>query len=879
MRTHYPVDVILWGDSLPTFAWQHGETIGTVKVALGFFGSSVFEFADCPRGAASGFNTNQFNGLPLGWYVADQHPIEGRQGYTPDGVLWDVLNERTDPDALGWTRHEFCMAGTTVYEDQDSFGVWADGIADPGDDNWSGMWASTDQHGCVFHELMANPPTGRITTLGSIGHNDFVIQGHTGRGLTFDPPATSVASTIADNLADGLVAIGRAFDRLCEGSVAEHVLISSPRWPFDDLDRQSPLAIAPTPPYGYHATGVPDDEYQPPYTAPHQLQEITFPPPNEDYPGFAQEIWMGIHFQDQWVAEDSVHRRGWFDHWWADNNWPSFVSFFNPTAGGAWAAAHAYSNSFLSQFHSLGYRAAFGTANLKSDTVAPLAELAIDGGHQAAEAQLVSEGIPWRYIPGWDSMPAWAGTGPNYPHGHKSLWFDGIHMKEAAAIHWNGYLLDRWFNESIHKRITVQLSARRPLPALEARRDDVELEARRPDTSLSMFRQATRFFRLIGDVLVAFTDLTDVTGPFEPGQVAVFDGTDWEGLDLFRGFASTSFIYNSSGVQEGTRYNDWADLMTAVGDIAYGGTRSILFEQDETIPTAGMPVDGWDLNGAGFTGVPGSSPSAGTSKVITFPDGCKLKNPGVEFLAHGLIFHSTSTSWVVDLGGTGRSIYLTNDALICSQQAAFFRVSATSGLVLFSIRLGAGIRRPSELGLGGGDYESVNITGSPSVCLIAEPIGYSNLGDNVLRSVTYQANLAVDVTAGEWIITVDDPSGFAVGGQVVLDDGVNSETHIVGTVDGNDIHFAGETPLANSYAAATPTTVSQPRGMLRIVQSPAANTAEGNTQTNLTGGLYVVNQALSSNVAYTPAVEADWVSPPSTVAQALDAIAAAVGPI
>lgn len=534
MRSHYPIDVILWGDSLPTFSWQHGETIGNVKVALGFFGSSVFEFADCPRGAAAGFNTNPLNGLPLGWYVADQHPIEGRQGYTPDGVLWDVLGERADPDELGFVRHEFCMAGTTVYESQDSFGVWADGIADPGDDNWSGMWTSVDQHGCVFHELMANPPTGRITTLGSIGHNDLVIQGHTGRGLTFDPPATSVAATIADDLAEGLVAIGRAFDRLTEGTVAEHVLISSPRWPFDDLERQSPLAIGPTPPFGYHATGVPDDEYLPPYLGPHQLAEIQFPPPNESYPGFAQEIWMGLHFQDQWVAEDSVHRRGWYDHWWADNNWSSFVSFFNPTPGGAWAAAHAYSNSFLSQFHSLGYRAAFGTANLKSDTVAPLAEQAIDGGHQAAEAQLQSEGIAWRYIPGWDSMPVWAGTGPIYPHGHKSLWFDGIHMKEAAAIYWVLFLLDAWFDQSIHRRLTVQLAGRRPDPVVvAARRDSVDLAGLRPDVAIARMRQATRFFRLIGDYVPEFRDLTDVDwASFATGETPVYDGTNLVGRRL-----------------------------------------------------------------------------------------------------------------------------------------------------------------------------------------------------------------------------------------------------------------------------------------------------------------------------------------------------------
>ncbi len=486
MRTHHPVDVILWGDSLPTYCWQHGETIGTVSIALGLFGASVFPLLDCPRGAASGYNTNAFNGLPLGWYVADGHPIEGKQGYTTDGVLWDVLNEYTDPDWLEWTRHEFCLAGTTVY-DEISYGIWTDGIADPGQNNWSGMWASTDQHGCVFWELMSNPPTGRITTLGSIGHNDWVVRGHSGGGFTIDPPRPDIPLEVADLLADGLVTIGRAFDRLITVP-AEHVLISSPNWPLDDLTRQTELhpggkTISPAPTGGYHID-VPDDEYLTPYLAPNELAEITFPPASEFTPGFAQELWAGIHLIEQWVAEDSIHRRTWYDHWWADNNWSGFLGFFYPTPGAAWAAAYAYSNSFVSQFHSLGYRAAFGTANFASDLYNNHAQSAVNGGHQAAETQLVSEGINWRYIPGWDSMPVWEGTGPNYPHGHKSLWFDGVHMKEAAAIYWNRYLIDRWFDTSIHKRLVVPVSARRP---------DFGLSAERPDTTFAVERQSTRF--------------------------------------------------------------------------------------------------------------------------------------------------------------------------------------------------------------------------------------------------------------------------------------------------------------------------------------------------------------------------------------------------
>lgn len=353
----------------------------------------------------------------------------------------------------------------------------------------------------------------------------------------------------------------------------------------------------------------------------------------------------------------------------------------------------------------------------------------------------------------------------------------------------------------------------------------------------------------------ALGDLSDVEGPFADDDLAIFNEAEgkWQGIGLIRGLPSTSFIFNSDGPRSGTRFNDWAELMDASGDVAYGGDRFILFEQPEStaMTTVDMPVGGWDLNGLGWQGLAGSSPSAGTGVQLTLPDGFKLVNAGVDFAKNGLLIYTQSSEPVIDIGGSGRSFYLSNDAIICSQQCEFFRVSATSGLVLFSIRLGAGIRRPSEVGIEGGDYESVNITGSPSFCLTAEPIGYSNIGDNVFRSVSYTTDLAVDVSSGVFTITVDNADPITVGNPVTISDGVHSETHIVGNVEGDVIYFAGETLLADGYAASA-TTVTQHRGMLRVVQSPAANTAEGNTQTNLTGGYYVVNQALAANIAADP---------------------------
>lgn len=94
------------------------------------------------------------------------------------------------------------------------------------------------------------------------------------------------------------------------------------------------------------------------------------------------------------------------------------------------------------------------------------------------------------------------------------------------------------------------------------------------------------------------------------------------------------FIYKSTGSQVGNRFNNWANLMTAIA--RQEGAKTIYFEQDETIPSGSWNLDyvtlkgnGNEYNAGGFT--------------ITFGDNTTIsswKNPSF----NSLLLKSTSTT-------------------------------------------------------------------------------------------------------------------------------------------------------------------------------------------------------------------------------------------
>jgi hypothetical protein len=94
--------------------------------------------------------------------------------------------------------------------------------------------------------------------------------------------------------------------------------------------------------------------------------------------------------------------------------------------------------------------------------------------------------------------------------------------------------------------------------------------------------------------VAALDDLTDVhVATAVEGDRLVFDGADWVAAPA----EYVQFVYNSSGAQEGNRFNDWSDLMGALNGLA--GPKLILFEQNETIPAGAWNLDNVTLRGNG----------------------------------------------------------------------------------------------------------------------------------------------------------------------------------------------------------------------------------------------------------------------------------------
>jgi hypothetical protein len=100
--------------------------------------------------------------------------------------------------------------------------------------------------------------------------------------------------------------------------------------------------------------------------------------------------------------------------------------------------------------------------------------------------------MSWGYIRGWDCLPVWEGTGPNYPHGNKHYWIDGIHIKESAAKIWLDLLIANWFEESIHRRLVVEVPVRRPENEWMTERGEHKWEMRRPPDQLVSVRPETQ---------------------------------------------------------------------------------------------------------------------------------------------------------------------------------------------------------------------------------------------------------------------------------------------------------------------------------------------------------------------------------------------------
>lgn len=298
---------------------------------------------------------------------------------------------------------------------------------------------------------------------------------------------------------------------------------------------------------------------------------------------------------------------------------------------------------------------------------------------------------------------------------------------------------------------------------------------------------------------------------------------DVSGLDLDlinAGFPSTTFIYNSSGSQTGTRFNSWSDLMSAIALTQYGGPRNILFEQDETIPAGTYDLTDITLLGNGI----GITQSATLTIAVTFDDGCTLTN---DILRGG-------NGITMVYGGTGYLMDGTDDHEAAKQIILSDRASAITSVLATGAFVGlgsSGATNPCS-----GELQIVMAKGEVNA------IGGDGFGFNPLvRCLT-------DVAGTRGIVIVDNAEGsIFIDSFIAVDGANNASVTIYQNSSTTDVVFAQD--------VFTTTAAGPGPGVL-------------NTPTISIG-------SNATRMAYTPTTAGDWGSSvPTTIQEALDTLAA-----
>jgi hypothetical protein len=219
----------------------------------------------------------------------------------------------------------------------------------------------------------------------------------------------------------------------------------------------------------------------------------------------------------------------------------------------------------------------------------------------------------------------------------------------------------------------------------------------------------------------------DLDGREEPDAHPISAITGLQGA-LDNASGGTAFIYDSSGAQNGNRYNDWEELIVALA-AAPEGPKIVQFRQDETIP-AGE----WDLSGATLSGYRPAT-TFGALTVVTFADGCSLVNVSGDIAQDGLILHSASTAPVIELEGPG-TWFLNRDAICTSTAAPVISVNTPTGALSFLVlNRGWGFTAPSGLGVTGDDEPSLLVEGDGMLALVG-PAGVAFLADDQITGTT-----------------------------------------------------------------------------------------------------------------------------------------------
>lgn len=195
------------------------------------------------------------------------------------------------------------------------------------------------------------------------------------------------------------------------------------------------------------------------------------------------------------------------------------------------------------------------------------------------------------------------------------------------------------------------------------------------------------------------------------------------------------FIYKSTGAQANNRYNSWSDLMTAI--TKQEGFKTIVFEQDETIPAGAWNLDYVTLKGNG------AEYSAG-GYTITFGDSTTISSWLTPSFSSLLLKSTSTTGHICTFTGAFTLLCESVSNVQSSATYEFFASSYTGQNVI-------GLRNSARWSLiGGSTTPLMKFTGVGATVILSRGDG-SVVNNNTFSSSTSVTFIDIVASANQAI--------------------------------------------------------------------------------------------------------------------------------
>lgn len=207
--------------------------------------------------------------------------------------------------------------------------------------------------------------------------------------------------------------------------------------------------------------------------------------------------------------------------------------------------------------------------------------------------------------------------------------------------------------------------------------------------------------------------------PYPPGGDPLqFLGLDPMGDPAWLTAPYADYLYNSSGAQQGNRFNDWGDLMDALALIE--GPKTVTFEQDELIPAGAYDLSNLTLRG-NFLPLGAGGLFISLDEGVTFTDVTQFRLDG----GIGLINTSSTPNYSP---GPGQFVIVavSGNSGVGSSGAPMFEIGPGAALVL-ALQDGGQVSN-----LGGAGNAVIDVDPAANLAAVAMGGVASELQDNTI---------------------------------------------------------------------------------------------------------------------------------------------------